>query len=95
MLQQESKKEQFLRHVAALNKSFFAWFTDLTQDKDKGKDGIDFIDGFQVFANNIIFSKSVIHTAATITTAPYHDNYSALYLLLLTVYKFICFLVVT
>eukprot|EP01036_Dinobryon_divergens_P029735 gene29735-38876_t len=47
MLQQESKKEQFLRHVAALNKSFFAWFTDLTQDKDKGKDGIDFIDGFQ------------------------------------------------
>ena len=48
MLQQESKKDQFLRHVAALNKSFFAWFTDLTKDKDIGKDGVDFIDGFQV-----------------------------------------------
>ena len=54
MLQQESKKEQFLRHVAALNKSFFSWFTDLTQDKDKGKDGIDFIDGFQVLALSVI-----------------------------------------
>jgi hypothetical protein len=81
MLQQESKKEQFLRHVATLNKSFFTWFADLTKDKDTSKDSIDFIDGFQVNNKQNIANRLLFFLTAIISCNDFCRTHSMLFFL--------------
>mmetsp|Transcript_13263 Transcript_13263/g.18178 ORF Transcript_13263/g.18178 Transcript_13263/m.18178 type:complete len:552 (+) Transcript_13263:2-1657(+) len=44
---QNNKKEQFIRHVSTLNKSFYEWYKNLMPNLTDAESNCDLVDGFQ------------------------------------------------